>query len=356
MEDKKDYRVFIVIAIFVVYTLIAAEPIPPETVLAVKWIRSLEAPNEKPELTEDSVLTPFELGDNFGFVERDGQIVLNEKKKGYLSMSSNRFAEYYGEAEKIEIKDTKKNLIFTMNNLQAYPFFLQDRNFMVHKEQNCISELDNEGNILWTYFFSSAITCVDASQEFLVCGTLDGTVFLLNKKGALEYSYEPSGSRIACIYGCAISKDGTKFAVISGIDKQRFVFFEYSLSSWRVRSHEFLDEGFRRPVNILFINNDTRIAYERENAVGIYEIEKRKTFKVPIKDRIEYISCASDDSLLFLVSGNGSDQKTFTAIKEPQTTIISAPFTSKNSFLSVEGKNIVLGGNSNLSSFEIVKK
>ncbi|GMO43661.1 MAG: hypothetical protein Ta2B_24280 [Termitinemataceae bacterium] len=353
MDTKRKYRIFIVIAVFIVYTLIAAEPIPVETVLSMRWIKSLESTfPQNPESSLQSLI-PYKLGSRFGYVSDTGSFAINQIIKNDISFSQDLFAEYSGIDEKIDVKNPLNEIIFTMNDMHAYPFFIADRIFIVHKEQSAVSELNKNGEILWSYFFSSILTCADAQADFFLCGTLDGTLFLIGKNGNLVYSYEPSGSRIQGIYGCAISKDGTKFAVISGIDEQRFVFFEDAAGSWRIRSHEFLGEGFRQPVFITFTDSGKRVAYERKGAVGIYEIESRNFFSVPVKDKIEYICSSDDEDLLFLINRGQARQKTFSVIKYPQILIIDAPYTNKDSFLAVNGKTIFLGGDNNLSMFSI---
>ncbi|GMO31024.1 MAG: hypothetical protein Ta2F_06100 [Termitinemataceae bacterium] len=361
MDEKKKYKVIIVLAIFISYALIAAEPVPQETVLQLQWIKSLES-GYKSEITDiqaqdanyANTLIPFKLDNHFGYISEDGSFALNKTRQGYISINKDFFAEYSGTDNKIALKDSSGNTVFTIENKQAYPFFLDNRIFLMHKEQNAISELNKEGDVLWTFDFPSLISAADASGDFLLCGMIDGTVMLVDNKGKLVDSFSPSGSRVSVVYGCAISKDGTKAAVICGLDKQRFIFFEQLNSTWRITYHSFLDNGFRRPVFIQFADNDGRVVYERENAIDIYEIQTRKSYTIPLDYKIEHIQGGSP--LLFLATEKKGADKMLVGMTYPQTVFMKAPFTSEKSFIAFNGRHLVIGGQSKLASFEIVKR
>lgn len=74
----KTQKTIAVIALLLVYTLIAAAPVPKETVLAISWAASLEtSAAEPPGSAPDGPLVPFELGGRFGYVSLDGRFSVN---------------------------------------------------------------------------------------------------------------------------------------------------------------------------------------------------------------------------------------------------------------------------------------
>jgi hypothetical protein len=243
----------------------------------------------------------------------------------------------------------------TIDNPGGYPLFLDNRTFLLGNEQNSVSAVDNSGNILWTYDFSSPLTCIDAAAGFVLAGTLDGVVELLDSQGRLTFFFEPGGSRLAVILGCAISHDGTRLAVISGIDNQRFLVLEQSGDSYRVVYHEFLSSGFRRAVHTRFIDNDSRIVFEKQGGIGIYTIASRTCVYLDLEGEIIAMD-SGDSKYLFIISSGEENRKKLIGIKLPNEIVFNAPFRSQNAFIARRNSKLYLGGDLSLISFELEKK
>lgn len=361
-EEKKRYRIILILAIFVVYALVAAEPVTQETVLTAQWIKSLESSYAEQGIGLKNLaaaaeeLIPFELGSHFGYAAADGRMTINQEKKAYVSFSSEMWAEYVDEDSVIAIKNPYGDPVLTLENRYGYPFFLDSRIFVMGSEQNSVSELSRDGELLWSYDFASMITCADAAAGFFLCGTIDGSIALIDSDGALIYSSETSGSRVSAIYGCAMAKDGLSFSCISGLDKQRFIFFEQFGSSWRITHHEFLEDGFKRPVNIQYVDNGSRVVYERENALGLYDLKKRKCHVIPLDGVVRAITGAGNHDLLFLLVAPNPENKLLVVIKYPETIMIQAPFASDVAFLQERGNRLFLGGGLTMAAFDVEKK
>jgi hypothetical protein len=230
-------------------------------------------------------------------------------------------------------------------------------------EQNSVSLLSTPSgqssetaDLAWTYDFASPLTCVDAAAGFLLAGTLDGAIELIDTNGRRVFFSEPSGSRVAAVYGCALSKDGKKIAVVSGLDKQRFVLIEQFGLTWRITFHEFLEEGLRRNVYVEFVDNDKKIIFEREAGLGIYDTESRVSYKIPLDGEITAIDGSGDSEILFLITSIDEHKKNLIAVKFPDTVLIQAPFNSENTFLTRNGDNLFVGGRTTLASFTVEKK
>jgi hypothetical protein len=362
----KKHAIIMAILVLLLYAFIAAGRVTEETVISLNWITSLEksfAEVPPPEDAPLGALIPFELGERVGYVSEDGRFSINKLKNAYVSMSDYLWAEYGARDENITVKNQFDEAVFNIENGRGYPFFLDSRSFIIHTDQNSISMLDapsgapnGAAKIAWTYDFASPLTCVDAASGFLLAGTLDGAVELINGEGRRVYFFEPSGSRIATIYGCAISKDGKKIALVSGLDRQRFILIEQSGSSWRVTFHEFLDEGLRRNVYAAFVDDDSKIVFERENALGIYDIKSRAIYKIPLSGEVLALDDSGVDGHLFLITSQNEYTKIFTGIKFPDIVMIEAPFSSHDAFLARKGEYLFVGGKTTLASFKIEKK
>ena len=370
LKNTKKYWIISGILIFLIYVFFAAQPIPLENILEPRWLASMEsglAINMGGSPPEANALIPFYYGNRFGYIDDGGQFILNRLQGEsrlltgtqasfgtYLSFSPYAWSEYEAMPSSIEVFNPHNQLLMTINEPGGYPVFLDGRTYIISSEQNSVSSLDDIGNVRWTYTFPAPLTAIDASAGYVLAGTLDGAIELLNDSGIQIFSFEPGGSRLSVIVGCAISKDGSMLAIISGIDEQRFLLIEKSGDNFRVMYHEFLFSGFRRPVQIKFIENDRKIVYERNNGLGIYDIISRNSIIIPIQDEIAAID-TGDSRYLFLIGSNGT-QKNLICIKLPGEIIFSAPFRSEAVFLERRDSFIYTGGDQGIISFELGKR
>ncbi|AEF81076.1 hypothetical protein [Leadbettera azotonutricia] len=359
-KETKKYWLILAAAVFFVYVFAAAQPIPVETILVSRWLTSLESNyplNMGGSPPEAAQPLAFELGGRFGYVGDDGRFAINRLRKGYVSLSEDHWAEYDALPQGLQIMDPQDNMVLEIENPKGYPVFLDKKLFIIGAEQNSITALDSRGNELWTYDFPAPLTCIDAAAGFILVGTLDGTVELLNASGTQAcLPFEPGGSRLSVILGCAISADASRLAIVSGIDDQRFLLLEQSGDTYHVVYHEFLTDGFRRAVYMAFIDSDNRVAFEREGGIGIYDILSRSSVNIPLDGEIAAIDGSGGDRLLFVVTSQSAVQKKLTAIRFPGTIIMEAPFKSKAAFLGRRGSKIYVGGDMSLASFELGKK
>jgi len=354
------------ISAFVIYIFAAPRSIPVETVLKPLWITSLESnyPVSFQDILpdENETLLPFTLGNRFGYLSDDGKFAINQIRDGYISISEHSWAEYEALPSSIKVMDPYDEEIFVIENPKGYPVFLDNRIFIVGSEQNSITALSPTGEELWTHDFPALLTCIDAAGGYLLAGTLDGAVELLDFSGNMVFTpFEPGGSRFSVILGCAISQDASRLALVSGVEKQRFLLLEHSKTvgstdTYKVAYHEFLSDGFRRPVHVKFINNDAEIVFEREEGLGIYTIGSRTSTKVNLNGEILVLDDSGEGGFLFLITSQGQNEKHLIAIRYPGLIVNDAPLKSRNAFLARRRNRIYIGGDLLMASFELEKK
>ncbi|MDR1566162.1 MAG: WD40 repeat domain-containing protein [Treponema sp.] len=360
VKEKRKYWLTAGILVFLAYVFAAARPIPEETILVSRWLSSLEssypvALGGSPQ--DSSPPFPFSLGNRFGYMHDDGRFAINRIRKGYVSLSPELWVEYDALPRSLEIRDRQNQEVLSISNPGGYPLFLDNTIFIVGNEQNSLTALDSDGRELWTYDFPAPLTCIDAAAGFVLVGTLDGAVEFLDSRGGQVFPpFEPGGSRLAVILGCAISKDGSRLALVSGIDDQRFLVLEKSGDAYRVVYHEFLTDGFRRAVHVAFVDGGSRVAFEREDGIGIYDIASRTGVTLPLEGEMIAMDTSGDSSFLFLITSQGALRKRLVAIRYPGTVFMEAPFKSEHVFLSRRGSKLYAGGDLAIASFELGKK
>jgi hypothetical protein len=365
-RKKRLIQITLCFLVFFGYTLLAASPVPEETVLEKGWIRSFEGvyteggmDAEKPELFPFEIVHPDAT--RFGYFNREGVFTINRVTRKNLSLSENRFAEYEAVPRSLEVKNAADETITRFENTNGYPLFLDGdgldgKTYLVHFEQNALSEITEDGDVLWTYTFASPVTCVVGAQGHLLVGTLGGTVELLNESGRSVFLFETGGSRITCIYGVAISRDLSHIAAISGMDDQRFLLFEQSAGSYRITHHEFIGDGKRRPVWIRFVDNDTRLVFERSEGLGLYEIKSRMSYRIPLDGEIVALDGEGSSGLLFLVTREEENRNYLIGMEYPASLIMKTPFQSEAVFLYRAGGDLFIGSDRNLAAFSLAGK
>ena len=384
-QQKSKLRIFIIFLIFVLYLLIAARPIPRETILSPFWLsslvenssfvasnlRSAGGPSVVPE--GGAQLIPFTLGANFGYVDSAGNLAIHKRNSGNIFLSDNQWTEYGAQPEKIEIKNTSEEVVMTIENPGGYPVLMDNRVFILGSGQDSLSEIGSNGNVIWTYEFGAPLTAIDAAAGLVLTGSIDGVIEIIDASGKRIFYFEPGGSRISLIYGCAISRGGSRLGIISGLDQQRFLLLERygNEGDYKVVYHEFLGEGFRRPVRISFIDEDRRLIFECPDGIGCYNIKSRKVLRIPLDGKTVAIDDSGGGGFLFLINSSPSGQKELIGVKFPndrwplfsksgkdmrETIFLRAPFKSDNVFLKRTGSLLIAGGGTTLISFQLEEK
>jgi hypothetical protein len=292
-------------------------------------------------------------------VDGAGRLPINRIKTQNLFLSAPYWAEYGETPEEIQLMDSSGETALNIKG-RGYPLYLDDRLFILGPEMNSLSSLDEKGEILWTYDFAAPLTCIDAAAGYVLTGSLDGAVEILDSQGKQFYFFEPGGSRLAVILGCSLSKDGNRLGIISGIDDQRFLLLERygdpGSGEFRVIYHEFLEDGFRRPVYISFIDNDSRLAFERQDGISLYDLRNRVNRSLSLEGQIIAMDNSGNEGIFFVITAQPGRQNELVGIKLPGTIILKAPFRSEEVFLDHRGSRIYLGGGSTLAAFELGKR
>ena len=374
---RKRWWIGPVIFTFFIYVFITARPIQRESILKSRWISSLETglpvymgENENHYTDE---LIPFLIGSRFGYIQDNGVFALNRVINNYIAYSDLFWTEYQAVPESLQIMNTQSLPQFTLIDSEGadgytsgsstgiprgYPLFLDNNIYILGMEQNSLTALSNSGSHLWSYDFPAPLTCIDSSANHVVAGTLDGAVILLDPNGRQVFTpFEPGGSDFTIILGCAISQDANMIAIISGINNQRLLVLERSGDIFITIYHEFIGSGFRRPVHISFVDNDRKVAFEREGGIGIFDIGTRTSTMLPLKGELVLLDNSGDERFLFLITREESSMaapvKRLVAIRYPAFIVMDIPFKTENVFMHRSGTRLYIGGDNSIVSFEI---
>ena len=352
-KKRRNWLVFGSIA-FIAYIFAASTPIGSETVLKPVWLRR-PVVGEPAERQARDGLVPYLSGSTFGYFDSDGEFSFVKRRGERTALSDRYWADFGKTPEKIDLFGSDGELLFSVSE-NSYPYFADGRAdgriFIVGAEQNSVTALDESGKAIWKRDFPAPITCADAAAGLTLFGMIDGSIELVDDKGSRVFAFEPGGSRLPVIVAARLSPDGRKIALISGLDPQRFVLLSRSGQTYKVGHHEYLDRGFRRPVQLAFVDGDEYVAFERENGLAVHDVASKKTVLLDIRGRVLAFEDERSDDSFFLIADAGSYRE-LVGIKVPQDVFMRAPFTNSESFLARRGKRLYVGGDGSIAALEI---
>jgi hypothetical protein len=356
MEDtgKKRFAAAGIVAAGIVYFLACATPLPKELVLVPSWARSLAQAPSAPGAREAAgalAPIPFRLGDRYGYFTQDGTVLFSAAQSYGVALAEDAFAPYERLSEGFSIL-SPEGQVQAKAAIVGYPFFAAGRRFVIAPDQASVSELASSGQATWTYHFPSIVTTFDASPSVAAFGLVDGGIVGLDKAGKAVLDFAPGGSRIAGVYGVAISPDGQLVAAVTGLDKQRLVVMEKRATAYRVAYHRYLSSDFRRVIYMGFTSDGRHLEYESPSGIGVYDRDTRQETIVPVPTGYKLGLTARAGRLLAILSGDGTESRLVCA-ELPDRRVLDVAFQAKQAFVDTRGDAIFLGADDILERMDL---
>jgi len=319
----------------VLYFFICAIPLPKELVLTPGWAKPVPSPGAdlgpaaalaaQAAGPANKALHSFVLPASFGWFDDEGAGITSASITFGAAVSDKAFIAYDRMASILSLRNPAGKEVARIPQA-GYPFFGGGRLFVVHPGQTSVSEFSGQGRLLWTKDFSSVITAFDASSGLALFGLMDGSLVGLDSAGQTLLSFSPGGSRLAGVYGCAVSPDSLLVAAICGIDRQRLVGLETRSSAYRVTWHRYLDSDYRRPVGIAFTADGRYLVFEKPSGLGIYSRDGRGEASLESLQLSGLGLASSKRSILLAVEGSG-ENKILLCASPSGARLFSLPFS-----------------------------
>lgn len=351
-ESGKRHLVTTLVALTgVLYFFICAIPLPKELVLAPSWAKPIPSTGsdlgpaatvvaQASSLKAGAPLHSYLLPGSFGWFDGEGRTITAAPIAFGAAVSDSGYIAFDRTSTQLSLRTPLGRDVAKLPQA-GYPFFGGGRLFVVHPGQSSVSEFSEEGKLLWTRDFSSVVTAFDASPSLALFGLMDGGLVGLDPSGKVLLSFSPGGSRIAGVYGCAVSPDGQLAAAICGLDKQRLVVLEKRSTAYRVTWHRYLDSDYRRPVGLAFTSDGRYLVYEKPSGLGIYGRDGRDEASLKSLSLIGLGLSNTTRSILLAVEGSGED-KALVCASPGGARLFSLPFTAASAWPRVSGDSIFL--------------
>ena len=252
---------------------------------------------------KNAALFPFAGQNIFGYCSETGDIVYSEPVVYDVTGSSEYFINYSSVAETLLIKNEIGEIVSTIA-VVGFPFIRNDRLFILDVDRCGVSEWDFTGKRLWGKRYSSIITCFDCNKDEAIIGLIDGHILLYNNKGEYVYRDEFTGSRIRTVYGIALSRTGSYFSVIEGIDPQKLMLFERREEGYVSVYSQELSDPFRREVFLQFDDDENYLFYEQNDVLTRLSVKWKTLRTFPVAGRPLGVSFSRPYKFHFIHSGN----------------------------------------------------
>ncbi len=312
MNMKTKNRIKTILFLLLLLSILLFFPVPTskETVFSVSWEDTIA-----PGLGGDEPLSepalPFILNRSFGYVDTEGRFSGLMPVHYGVDLAKDRYVSYANIQDSLVVRERDGSVIGLIEN-GGYPFYADDRLFLVATDRMGISELNADGEVIWHRAFGSVISSFDTARGAVGIGLLNGWFHLIDQTGADILGYETTGSRVLAVYGCAVSADLSVIGIISGLDPQRLVILESRNGEYRPVNGFNLNHQYRKKVFMDFSPAGDVLYYESPAGIEFLEMKRSLQKTIPFSGRIAGMTCAGSGTISCLVArGNGTSALRF---------------------------------------------
>ncbi len=350
-NKKKSSLIPFVIIFCVCYIVLAVRISSPEIHFTPEWTKDIFDIQEN---SENEQLIPFRLSQNIGYFTSSGKIVSSTTFPFKSTISEKWYATYGADNSSLDFFFADGTKAGTINEF-GFPFFDGNRIYIILPGGTSFVRCDEDGNRLWKYERLCPITAFASNENGTVAGYADGVLISWTKNGQVDQKFSPGGSNIEVILGTDISSNGKKVACVSGQDKQRFLVAQKFNGHSKVIYHEYLNDSVINQTIVKFNEKSDIVYYNGKDFLGIVNLNKSKSKKIPIKGKISQIEF-SDDNLLTFVLSKDENVYTVTVLESYVDKIAAFSFKGECAFIQTQGKDLFIGRNNKISKISVSKK
>ena len=292
----------------------------------------------------------FRLGDRFGYLDRDGTLLLSEAVLYDVTLTDNRFANYSEVSQTVVVQDPGGSIIGTID-AEGYPLFLGELSVLLHPDGVTVSQWRSDGVRLWRYSVAAAFSAIDAAADVTLIGAIDGRLTALDQSGGELLQYRSRSGRLPVVTAVALSSDAELAAAVLDIDPQRVVLFERSEAGYELSAELELPDSLRRPLLLQFAFSDRTLLWEERDGLGGLRIGGRGRFALPTDGAV---SGLADIPELELLAVTMRDENAMVLLQPPHSRpIIRLPLPDGDTFVRVDGRNLLLGVRGRMASYRL---
>ena len=347
---KKRRKISLLVLLFL-YILLAPEKENYALKILPAWSSDLKIENN----IDKNTLIPFRLKKEFGYISSSGNISYINEIFYNVTQNNNYFINYSTITDNLIINRNDGSFVTNLKT-DGFPFFIDERLFVVSANSKRVSEWNIDGNNLFTFENESELTSCDANKNIFIIGTVDGSVTVIDKEKKAEKLLKPELSRINAVYGIAVSDNSDFIAMITGIDPQYMIIMKKKNNKYnRFYTYQFAD-NLRYSRYISFFNNDRYLCFESSKIFYCFDFFSKKLNKIDLSatiTNIEYISSLN----FFAVTTKMDDGKSdFIFIDPACQKLYSKTIFSDFNYIAGSGDRVLFGSDQTIFAVDFIKE
>lgn len=363
--------VFLIIPVLLLYLSFFPHRLAREVATSLVWVNEVTSENKKsvtdrgpdrapgftPSDGDVQSVKSFRLGRVFGFIRGDGVFAYVGNVAYGVALGEDTFINYPNVVSNLAVQEASGRIRMGIPT-SRYPFYLSDRLFLISSDRLTLSELDEGGMAMWERTFPSIVTAIDGNGAVLTIGMLDGRIIVLDGRGDILFNAVPEGSRISAVFGCALSPDADRIAVVFGIDPQRLLLYrlEEEADTYNVELDLPLEGANRRPVSVEFSEDGTVVFVETADAILCLDVDTyRIVTEIEFQGRIGGMIPRGRGALSYFITSNGGNS-VLRLFESGGRRVYEERFTGDVVFLSESDAGILLGVDNDLGLFRITSR
>lgn len=349
---KKRLIIFFATFFFIILYIFLCSPLSSDELqLIPTWTVSVTKAASEVAQTEE--LYPFKLGQNLGYFTKNGDIV-NPVSFPYLATISNKAWTTYGStANNTAVFDVKGEKVSSIIEA-GFPFFTDCGDFLFFPGGMSVSEIDDEGKIVWQYEDIAPITAFSSFEDGCIVGFAHGKLIKFNKRGEEVFSVFPGGSEFQVVLGADAESTNSLSACVCGIDDQRVILFKTQGTQTKIIYHEYLQGNLREQTFVKFNDDGTKLFFNEYDGLGIIDCTTLQSFHIPLEGKILSMTELSDQNLFFVLCKT-SDMFTVYIFEDFANLIGSYSYKANSSFIFAKDNALYNGKDLTITKIEVKK-
>lgn len=297
---RKNIFLILFVSLLLVYIIFFPHQLKKELVLLPSWGVQLETADNS-GFSDEPV--PFNFDSKLGYFSGSGKLIYAEDVNYRAAVSDKLFINYSSVSENLVIQETDGDILGIIET-EGLPFFIGERLFVISPDRTSVAEFDYEGLPLLNLSPGSVITSMDAGDEIVIIGMLNGEVAVFSDSSEPDFTYFSTDSRYSVTYSCAVTDSGDRFAAVTGLYPQQLVCFELRNNEYTAVFRMNMTDTFRRNL-LLDYSDDGRLLYiETAEGLDIYSTATFLKKEIKTAGSINSVHISGEKEISFIVSSH----------------------------------------------------
>ncbi len=250
-----------------------------------------------PQEQSDADAIPVVLGRTFAYMSPTGEVRTRGAVAYGIAAGRGGFISYPRRPDSLVLQSPDGAFLASVAG-SAYPAISSDVVLTIGTDQQTLHRYTWDGALEWDFRAPSLVTALDAREDLVVVGTVDGRVIGVGPDGSVRLRDRPAGSEIAVTYGVSVARGGSRVAVLCGLRPQTVLVYERVEGVYAPMFRRQMGSEFRRAALIEMLDGGELVAVESSDGLYLINPDAATVRAVPMGAPAVIVGRTSTDGLL----------------------------------------------------------